>query len=548
MIPQDDAAVLSSAQPLDYGTPYHADTQAKKARWLRRRIAWLSTHWKAGVVVTSVLMIVGGASAVNMNRFPMRFEDEGTYISQAWAVQHWGQLAHYTYWYDHPPLGWIQLAGWTTLTDAFDRHDTAINAGREFMLVMKLAACVLLYLLARRLGMRVGFAAAAVLLFGLSPLSVMFGRFVLLDNIAIVWVLAAFVLALSPRKHLAAVAGSAAAMAIAVLSKETTLILLPVLVYALWQHSDTRNRRYGIMLFGVVFIMSCGFYVLYAALKSELFEGAGHVSLLGAVKWQLLSREGSGSLLASGTGAHGLARLWFGTDPWLLGAGILLTPLAFKHRRLRPIGLALLIQTLFMLRPGYLPFPYIIAMLPFAALIIPGVLDAGWHKVQPGLRMPKVQSRQLRKNAMLLGILMAFVVLVAPLWQARLQSHTSYDADKSMRETTVWLDQNVPRSARLVIDSGLWVDLVRRGFINPQAVWLYKVETDPQVAGAIGGPQGVDYIALPAATFDASNRTRFPTIFAAMDKSRLVAAFGEGENRMLIYQQRSPESQQASLR
>ena len=42
---------------------------------------------------------------------PAATDDEGTYLAQAWAVQHGQGLAHYTYWYDHPPLGWIQLAG-----------------------------------------------------------------------------------------------------------------------------------------------------------------------------------------------------------------------------------------------------------------------------------------------------------------------------------------------------------------------------------------------------------------------------------------------------
>jgi len=45
-------------------------------------------------------------------RVQARTDAEGTLVADAWAIQH-GTLAHYTYIYDHPPLGWIQMAAWT---------------------------------------------------------------------------------------------------------------------------------------------------------------------------------------------------------------------------------------------------------------------------------------------------------------------------------------------------------------------------------------------------------------------------------------------------
>ena len=48
--------------------------------------------------------------AWNIGGFPTASDDEGTYLAQAWAVREGLGLAHYTYWYDHPPLAWIQLA------------------------------------------------------------------------------------------------------------------------------------------------------------------------------------------------------------------------------------------------------------------------------------------------------------------------------------------------------------------------------------------------------------------------------------------------------
>ena len=40
----------------------------------------------------------------------------------------WGELAHYTYWYDHPPAGWLQLALWTVISGP-DFGGNAVAAG-----------------------------------------------------------------------------------------------------------------------------------------------------------------------------------------------------------------------------------------------------------------------------------------------------------------------------------------------------------------------------------------------------------------------------------
>lgn len=499
---------------------------------MNRVIAWLRDHWRSGLVVLGLLTIVGWVSATNMTKSPIRFEDEGTYIAQAWAIQTQGELTHYTYWYDHPPVGWIQLAGWTTATQAFDRYDSAISAGREFMVALRVVSAGLIYLLARRLKMRKGFAALAVLLFGLSPLAVSFGRFVLLDNIAIPWLLGAFVLALSPRKHVGAAVGSAVCMAIAVLSKETTLILMPALLYALWQNSDTRNRRYSLMVFGVVFAMISSFYLLYAVLKNELFEGRDHVSLIGAIKWQLLSRQESGSILEAGTGAHGLAKLWFGLDAWLLGLGSMLSAVAVFLKRFRAIAIALLIQVVFMLRPGYLPFPYVIAMLPFAALAIAGVLDALWGKFTVDIKAPNV--KHLQRHAMSLGLVIALILMIAPGWHSKLRGQMQDDDTHSSRQAVQWIDQNIPRDARVIVESNLWIDVVNKGFDDPQVVWTYKTETDPEVVKEIDGWKGMDYIAVSGPTLEEHNRSTFPTIFEAKDHATEIASFGEGEQKVIV--------------
>ena len=124
------------------------------------------------------------------------------------------------------------------------------------MLVPALASAGLLYALARRLGMRRGFAAAAVLLFALSPLSVSVVRQVYLDNFATPWLLAAFVFAASPRSYLWDYAGAGLCFAVAILSKETSLLALPGLVLAVRQGADRRTRAFCLTAFAVLLILT----------------------------------------------------------------------------------------------------------------------------------------------------------------------------------------------------------------------------------------------------------------------------------------------------
>ncbi|HEV8167234.1 MAG TPA: glycosyltransferase family 39 protein, partial [Actinomycetota bacterium] len=301
---------------------------------------WVLAHWKSLTVLAALLVVAGVVHAIGMSRAPQRVDDEGTYVAQAWAVLHWHTLAHYTYWYDHPPLGWLLLAAWTGLTGGFSRTASAIAAGREFMLVAQLVSVGLLYGLERRLGLRRAAAAAGVLLFTLSPLALSFHRDVYLDNIATPLVLAAFLLALSPSHRLAAHAAGGVAMAAAVLAKETSLLLLPALLWQYGQVSDHRTRRYSIALAGALFVLVVSAYALYALLRGELLPGPEHVSLVDAVRFQLAGRTPSGNPFDPTSGTRRTLGLWLGLDPWLPAAALALLPAGLAIRRLRPVSAA----------------------------------------------------------------------------------------------------------------------------------------------------------------------------------------------------------------
>src|SRR5665213_2064180 len=125
----------------------------------RRRLAvatdWLIARWLALVSCTAVLAGVGFVHAFNEANWPtLANDDEGTYMARAWAVMtghgvhH--SLANYTYWYDHAPLGWIQLVPLAWLTRAFRAGGVADVTGRQIMLGYALVSTLLVYVIARR--------------------------------------------------------------------------------------------------------------------------------------------------------------------------------------------------------------------------------------------------------------------------------------------------------------------------------------------------------------------------------------------------------------
>ena len=169
------------------------------------------------------------------------------------------------------------------------------------------ASAVLLYLLARRMKIRVPFAALTTVLFILSPLSLVLGRQVYLDNIGVPWLLLAFYLALSSREALWHHVGAGICFAVAVLSKETLAVFGPALLLALVYRPRWSNRSFSVVGFLGAGGLLLAFYPLSALLKNELVAGPDHVSLQDALSYQLLKRSGSGTIFEAGSSR---SQLW----------------------------------------------------------------------------------------------------------------------------------------------------------------------------------------------------------------------------------------------
>jgi 4-amino-4-deoxy-L-arabinose transferase-like glycosyltransferase len=491
--------------------------------------AWLLTKRMSLAWAIPLLAITAIVRLINLGGSPQRVDDEGTYVAQAYAVSRLGDLSHYTYWYDHPPLGWIQIAVWERLTFGFRRYDVAILAGREFIVVAGVVAAAMLFILARRLRLSRPAAGAAVLILALSPLAVQYQRTVFLDNVATPWLLAAFVLALAPSRQLAAFAGAAVCFSIAVLSKETYLLFLPFLGWQMWRMADRGTRRYTVSMAGAIVVVLGVCYALMATLKGELLPGTNRVSLASGIGFQLFGRQSSGSLFQSGSQARATLEHWM-LDPAILVAGFLAALLLLRSRRFAPIASVIVFLVVFALRPGYLPVPYVIALLPFFALLIPAAVEVS---IKAALASSSALRQWLQIAATSVAAVLA-VVIAVPMWAAQAPGLLQVDHDQPMRQAEAYVKANVGLDSRLMVDDSMWLDLVEAGFQRTKVVWYHKVDTDPEVAAmAPNGWRDYDYVISTNSIrkdYDGA-----PIVAQALTNSVVVASFGDGEEAVSVH-------------
>jgi hypothetical protein len=473
--------------------------------------------------------------AWNLQGYPGRAnDDEGTYVDRGWAMLATHHLSNYTYFWDHPLLGWATIELWAALTDGFARDARSVMVGRELMWVACLVSGVLLYVLARRIDIQRPFAALAVVLFGASPLDIWYHRMVSLDNLATVWALAALVLAASRRRSWRAAIGSGACFAVAFWNKETILLLFPAILWLLYQHTDPSTRFANISSFCVISLSGIAFYPLLAILKGELLPGPGHDSLWSEQVVYQLTRPGTGSVLSQHSGTYLQFHSWFTLDPWLVLAAAAALCTGLVIRRLRPFALALFLQFAIMVKGGYVPYAFVTAMLPFAALLIAGAADAFWRP--EGQPSDKPQGRLIRvitvgvcnagKAPVGVAVLVLAVICV-PHWFNWLKQQSSYDGFAQENAAVSWVAEHVPRNDLVVCDAYPWLDVTLHTQATP--LYLWQIDSDPQVmrTDLPHGYRDISYLLLePDSPLTFAALPGRPTLQQAIKNSTVVERFG----------------------
>jgi len=435
--------------------------------------------WAEAIMVVFALMGVLAAHAYNMFNFP-RFElDEGTYMANAWAITQ-GMLSPYSYGYGHPPLGWIQIAGWLQLTGGPFTFGNALNSGRVFMLFYAAGSALLVYLIVRRMTGSRSAALLALAIFSFSPLSITYQRQVFLDNIATFWLLLSLYLLVSSNSRLKYIVGAALSFGIAVLSKEVVLVCFPALIYAAWLFSTKFQRKFSMVVFVYAVIAAGSTFILLAVLKGELlpygwlpWDHHQHLSLLDTYIGQAQRSESKGSFADSWA-------IWIENDPFFIIAS--LAAPAFNlvygwwNRKHLMAALLLLSYWALLARGGQTLSFYIIPVIPLAAINVALAVNTILTWLVKVVRFDVVR-------AMLLIVALAAVVP----YDIQETSFRFYQHPTSAQEQAIaWIRENVPHNDFIVINSYPYLDLrlpggqgVGDGAPFPHAEVYWSVAYDP---------------------------------------------------------------------
>ncbi len=477
--------------------------------------------WLEAIIVVLGLAGTFITHAYNMFNFPRYELDEGTYMSNAWAITQ-GMISPYPYGYGHPPLAWIQIAAWIQATGSLFTFGNALNSGRVFMLFYAVGSALLVYLIVRRWGGSRSAAFLAMMIFALSPLSVTYQRQVFLDNVATFWLLLSLFLLAVGNSRLLFIVLAALAYGISILSKEVYLICLPAMIYAAWVHTTRFQRKFTLVAFIYIVIAVCSGFVLMAFLKDELFpyswhlpwDTHPHLSMWDTYMGQAQLGQESGSFLSSWY-------IWLDNDQVFIICSIV-APLfnllygLWNRRRLLLYGLLslppfrffvkgwlrekkerwfdaapapdrhLLLSLLaicfwlLLVRGGQVLSFYIIPLIPLVALNAAMALNTilGW--------LGKLVRWDVVRAVLLV---MAIAVLIP--YDVKETGFRFYQHPTSAQEqAVVWVRDHVPHNSFIVINSYMYLDLrlpggqgVGNGAPFPHAEVYWNVAFDPELYG-----------------------------------------------------------------
>ena len=457
---------------------------------------FLLSTWVEAVVVVLGLMVSFVAHAYNMFNFPRYELDEGTYMSSAWAILN-GLITPYPYGYGHPPLAWIQIAGWVQLTGCFFTFGNALNSGRVLMLLFALGCSLLVYLIVRRMGGSRAASLLAMIIFSLSPISLTYQRQVLLDNVGIFWLLLSIYFIVMGNSRLLYIVLGGISFGVALLSKEIFLLFLPVMIYGVWLHTTKFQRKFALIAFSYTVVALGSTFILLALLKGELlpsgwlpWDHQQHLSLLDTFLNQAQRSQSEGSLSGSWSA-------WTSADIILMAFSIItvIFNLIVGWWNRKHLFFALLAVSFWVLlvRGGVVLSFYIIPLIPLAAINAAIAINTvmGW--------LSKLVHLELVRALLILII----IGVIVPYDLLHSQIVFTQHPTSAQTDAMVWIRNNVPHNDVIVINSYLYMDLrepggqgVGDGPTYPYAHVYFNIAYDPELYSGLlqGNPDRIDYI------------------------------------------------------
>jgi transposase/4-amino-4-deoxy-L-arabinose transferase-like glycosyltransferase len=545
----------------------HIRSERDRSATLLRASPWHVPLWLETILVIVALAASLAAHAYNMFNYPRYELDEGTYMSSAWAIMN-GMITAYPYGYGHPPLAWIQIAGWVQLTGGFFTFGNALNSGRVLMLLFALGCSLLVYLIARQISNSRSIGLLAMVLFSLSPISLTYQRQVFLDNVGTFWLLLSLYLIIASKSRLSYIVLAAISFGIALLSKEVFLLFMPVLIYAAWLHSTRYQRKFTLIAFTYI-VGACGLlFVLMAVLKGELFpyswhlpwDHHPHLSMLDTIIQQAQRGQAQGkfadawyewthadrplmevSLIAIAfnllVGLWNHKHLFFLLPPfrffkrWRVRDAV---PVQDKHLLLSLLAISF---WLLLVRGGVvLPF-YIIPMIPLLVLNIVAAISL----------VVTLIGKLVRFKLVCVLLIFPLIGVIVPYDLQHAQIAFTLHPTTAQTNAMVWVRNHVPRSAMIVSNSYLYMDLrepvgqgAGGGASYPYAHIYWNVAYDPELHDLLlqGNWDRIDYIVADSEMLHdiETNGGPMMLIYTALQHSVLRAEFraNDTHNQIVI--------------
>jgi 4-amino-4-deoxy-L-arabinose transferase-like glycosyltransferase len=481
------------------------------------------------LIVSALGAIALLAHGINMFDYPAPSlaDDEGTYVSQAWAVLREGRLSPYTYTYDHVPGGWLQIAAWFGVVGPRAFGSVTATA-RVLMLLLHVAAVVLLYFAGRRLGIGRPAAGIAALAFAASPLAVFYGRQAILDNIMAFWLVAALAIVAGTRSTRGTVLAGFA-LGIATLSKEPALVLVPVYALLAAIQAPPGGRLVRVLATAAPALAVAAAYPLYAVAHDQFWPTVGFEntakdprayaasSLMDSILWQM-GRRG-GSPIEPDSRVYLSLGDWLQRDAPLVlvgAASALANALRFRREPTRAvIGILAIISLGFLMRGGIVFAFHVPLAIPFLALNFGlGSLDL----------VGSIRPRALAARPALTSCVGLLV-----LWGATSLPHLYLDhPGVAERAAVAWIQQAVPMDAIIVGRDDMWADLHETNgttaFGNFHTHWRLTYDPTARRAVLAQGWRSLDYIVITADMLkDIKQITHDGQLMAALRNAHLVA-------------------------
>ena len=486
---------------------------------------------KVAVIFISVVVLAGLLHGHNMFKYPYFESDEGTYLSQAFSVKSEGELGFYTYWYDHPPLGWMTIAaGMDVLSEDWNRFGSSLNDGRFLMLILHLVQVSLLFFIAYTITRSPWFAFLACVLYTISPLATYFQRRILLDNLMVTWILFSVAVLHIQKIHLRHIIMSSIFFGAAVLTKVTAVMFGPAFLYLLLTATWNVNKSFRTAIWLAVSGTIVSFWFVYSIIKTEFLPSKSNeiVSLIGALQYQA-SRGSTGiSFWREGSLFREMIGSWVNLDStfvYVLGLGLASAILLSIFRpKYRFYAFSALLYFLFLIRGGLILDFYILPLIPFAIITFVLGLKELIELVLKKVELPK----------QFIGLLFACLMLVLGVHYApKAHKYLTVDDTSNQIKALKWIKENLPAESTIVIDVYGMTELRNPSFVNKKvfnnADWYFKISKDPAIRFSKYKDdwRNFDYVFLGHEMLRQAFLHRLPVVYDVIRNSQPVITWNE---------------------